>query len=106
MVNADSPAVPGEIVQVFLSGMGLVTPSVADGAAAPGAEPFARVPAPTAVTIGGQSAQIFFNGLTPLLASLYQLNVKIPANLPPGAHSLAVQTIEGFTDMVSVRVGR
>ncbi len=106
VVNADSPALPGEIVQVFLSGMGSVTPSVADGAAAPGTQPFAAVTAPTAVTIGGQSAQISFNGLTPLLASLYQLNVKVPSNLPPGIHSLAVQTIEGFTDMVSIRVGK
>ncbi len=105
VVNADSPALPGEIVQVFLSGMGSVTPSVNDGAAAPSASP-AVVNAPTAVTIGGQNAQIFFNGLTPLLASLYQLNVKVPTNLAPGAQSLAVQTIDGFTDMVSIRVGK
>ena len=104
VVNADSPALPGEIVQVFLSGMGSVTPSVADGAAAPSAQP-ATVNARTSVTIGGQSAQIFFNGLTPLLASLYQLNVKVPTSLGPGAHSLAIQTVEGFTDMVSIRVG-
>jgi uncharacterized protein (TIGR03437 family) len=106
LVNADNPALPGEIVQVFLSGMGSVTPSVVEGVAAPGAEPLARVTAPTAVTIGGQTAQIFFNGLTPQLASLYQLNVRVPTGLAPGTHSLAIQTIEGFTDMVSIRVGR
>jgi len=105
VVNADSPAMPGEIVQVFLSGMGVVTPNVADGAAAP-SNPPATVGAATAVTIGGQDAQIFFNGLTPQLASLYQLNVRIPTTLPPGAHSLAVQTVHGFTDMVSIRVGK
>lgn len=105
VVNASSPALPGEIVQVFLSGMGEVTPAVADGAAAPSTRP-ATVTAPTAVTIGGQDAQIFFNGLTPGLASLYQLNVRVPASLPPGEHSLAVQTAQGFTDMVSIRVGR
>jgi uncharacterized protein (TIGR03437 family) len=105
VVNAASPALPGEIVQVFLSGMGEVTPAVADGAAAPSTRP-ATVTALTNVTIGGQDAQIFFNGLTPGLASLYQLNVKVPATLPPGAHSLAVQTVQGFTDMVSIRVGR
>ena len=105
VVNANNPALPGEIVQVFLSGMGAVTPTVADGAAAPGTEPLARVPAQTSVTIGGQPAQIFFNGLTPQLASLYQLNVKVPTSLAPGAHSLAIQTAEGFTDMVSIRVG-
>ena len=103
VVNADNPALPGEIVQVFLSGMGAVTPVVADGAAAPSTQP-AIVTAQTSVTIGGQPAQIFFNGLTPQLASLYQLNVKVPTSLAPGAHSLAIQTVEGFTDMVSIRV--
>jgi uncharacterized protein (TIGR03437 family) len=106
VVNANSPALPGEVVQVFLSGMGAVTPSVIEGAAAPSTGQLATVTAPTAVTIGGQTAQISFNGLTPLLASLYQLNVKVPTTLGPGAHSLAVQTLEGFTDMVSIRVGR
>jgi uncharacterized protein (TIGR03437 family) len=105
LVNADNPAMPGEIVQVFLSGLGNVTPPVADGAAAPVTTP-ATVTSLTAVTIGGQNAQIFFNGLTPLLANLYQLNVKVPTNLTPGAHSLAVQTVTGFTDMVSIRVGK
>lgn len=105
VVNADSPALPGEIVQVFLSGMGSVTPAVIEGAAAPTSR-LTTVNALTAVTIGGQDAQISFNGLTPGLASLYQLNVKVPASLPPGAHSLAVQTPLGFTDMVSIRVGR
>ncbi|MEO8097628.1 MAG: hypothetical protein ABI811_07990 [Acidobacteriota bacterium] len=105
VVNSDSPAKPGEIVQLFLTGMGAVSPTVADGAAAPGAEPFARVTSPVAVTIGGIVCSVSFNGLTPLLASLYQLNVKVPTNLPPGTHSLAVQTLEGFSDMVSIRVG-
>jgi uncharacterized protein (TIGR03437 family) len=105
VVNADSPARPGEVVQVFLSGMGAVTPAVLEGAAAPSAQP-AVVTAPTAVTIGGQGAQILFNGLTPGLASLYQLNVRVPTTLGPGSHSLAVQTVQGFTDMVSIRVGQ
>lgn len=105
VVNSDSPALPGEIVQVFLSGMGAVTPVVADGAAAPSAVP-ATVTALTNVAIGGLDVQPLFNGLTPGLASLYQLNVRVPASLPPGAHSLAVQTLQGFTDMVSIRVGR
>ncbi|MEP6960684.1 MAG: hypothetical protein ABI995_01300 [Acidobacteriota bacterium] len=104
-VTADNPAKPSEVVQLFLSGMGAVTPTVADGAAAPGTQPFALVNSPVNVTIGGLPCAVSFNGLTPLLASLYQLNIKVPANLSPGTHSLAVQTIEGFSDMVNIRVG-
>ena len=103
VVDANNPARPGEVVQVFLSGMGAVTPPVIEGAAAPGTS-LTTVTAPTAVTIGGLNADISFNGLTPLSASLYQLNVKVPASLPTGTHSLAVQTLQGFTDMVGIRV--
>lgn len=102
VVNVDNPAVPGEIVQVFLSGMGAVTPPVIEGAAAPTAT-LTNVISPVAVTIGGKPADVSFNGLTPGLASLYQLNVKVPS-VPPGAQSLAVQTVEGFTDIVNIRV--
>jgi uncharacterized protein (TIGR03437 family) len=105
VVNADSPALPGEIVQVFLAGMGAATPPVIEGAAAPSSPP-ATVGVITAVTIGGVNAPIFFNGLTPQLASLYQLNVRVPSTLPPGIHSLAVQTSQAFTDMVSIRVAK
>jgi uncharacterized protein (TIGR03437 family) len=104
VVNANSPAKPGEVVQVFLTGLGAVSPAVADGAAAPGAEPLARVAGPLRVTVGGFTANVSYQGLAPALAGLYQLNVQIPTGLAAGNYSLAVQTIEGFTDMVSVRV--
>jgi uncharacterized protein (TIGR03437 family) len=103
VVNAGNPARPGETVLVFLTGLGAVSPPVADGAAAPSAEPLARVTAPLRVTVGGRTANVSFQGLAPGLAGLYQLNVEIPL-LGPGNHSLAVQTAEGFTDMVSIRV--
>ena len=103
VVNESNPASVGEVIQIFLSGMGAVSPAVVEGVAAPSAEPLARVPAPLAVTIGGRAAEVFYNGLAPGLAGLYQLNVRVPS-VPPGIQSLAVQTVEGFTDMVNVRV--
>jgi uncharacterized protein (TIGR03437 family) len=104
VVNQASPALPGEILQVFLTGLGATTPPVPDGAAAP-AKPLAQVVAPVAVYVGGlRSPNLAFKGLTPGLASLYQLNVQIPTNLGPGSQDLAVQTADGFTDLVSVWV--
>src|SRR5262249_45706292 len=92
VVNASSPAREGETVLVFLTGLGAVTPSVADGAAAPGAEPLARVTGPLRVTVGGVPANVSYQGLAPALAGLYQLNVQIPSGLGAGNYSLAVQT--------------
>jgi len=104
VVNHDNPALPGEILQVFLTGLGATNPIVPDGAAAP-AKTLALVSAPLNVYVGGVLAtNVQFKGLTPGLASLYQINVQIPANMGPGWQDLAVQTADGFTDMVNVWV--
>ena len=103
VVSQSNPAVPGETVQVFLTGLGAVNPAVADGTAAP-AKPLASVVAPVSVYVGGlASPNVSFKGLSPGLASLYQLNVQIPS-LGPGPQSLAIQTADGFTDLVNLWV--
>ncbi len=104
VVNATSPAHPGETVLVYLTGLGSVTPPVADGDAAPATPPLAVADALVAVTAGGLPCDILYKGLAPTLAGLYQLNVTLPGTLPPGTHSLAVQTVDGFTDLVDLRV--
>jgi adhesin/invasin len=106
IISAANPAKIGETIEMYLTGMGGVTPALLDGAPAPLAEPLARVTGPVAVTIGGVPCEVAFSGLTPGLAGLYQLNIKIPAGLVPGSYSLAVQTLEGFTDMVNIWVGQ
>ncbi len=105
VVNQGNPALPGEILQVFLSGLGAVSPAVTDGSAAPGKEPLARATAAVNVYVGGLPApNIQYKGLAPGLAGLYQLNVQIPLNMGPGPQDLAIQTVDGFTDMVDVWV--
>jgi uncharacterized protein (TIGR03437 family) len=42
--------------------------------------------------------------LAPLLAGLYQVNFAIPADAPSGVQSLAIQTVEGFTDLVNIAI--
>jgi uncharacterized protein (TIGR03437 family) len=104
VVNQASPALPGEILQVFLTGLGATTPPVPDGAAAL-AKPLAIVNAPVNVYVAGVLVtNLQFKGLTPGLSSLYQLNVQIPFNVGPGPQDLAIQTPDGFTDMVGVWV--
>jgi len=102
LVSATAPATRGEFISIYLTGLGAVSPTVLDGAAAPGNPP-AKATGPVAVYIGGQPVtNITFAGLTPTLAGLYQLNIQVPDTVSSGAQSLAVQTNEGFTDMVTI----
>jgi uncharacterized protein (TIGR03437 family) len=105
VVSQANPALAGETVQVFLTGLGAVSPSVQDGAAAPGKAPFSQVIAPLNIYVGGLPASIQFKGLAPGLAGLYQVNIQIPGNVGPGPQSLAIQTPDGFTDMVNLWIG-
>ncbi len=102
IISATNPATQGEIISIYLTGLGATNPKVQDGAAAPGAAPLATITGGIAVYVGGvpvPANQIYYAGLAPTLAGLYQLNFKIP-NVAAGNVSLAVQTVDGFADVV------
>lgn len=84
LVTATSPAKPGEILVIYLLGLGATDPTVASGVAAPGVPPLAQVSTPVTMTVGGLNAPIAFAGLTPGLAGLYQIDFTVPANAPSG----------------------
>jgi len=101
-VDSSNPAVPGKYVTLYLTGLGAVTPPVPEGAVD---TTLSNSNAPVAVTIGGLPVlDLQFKGLGPTLRSVYVMNVKIPFGLSRGLQSLAVQTVEGFTDMVNIFV--
>ena len=106
LVSATNPARRGDVVQIFLTGLGTTTPAVADGALAP-ASPLSTVPGPITVYIGGRVADVLFKGLAPGLVGLYQLNVKVPTNAPTGnSVSLAIDTGDSFHDMVDIAIAQ
>jgi len=84
LVDSAAPATAGDTVQVFATGLGVTEPAVVSGAPAPSAEPLARVAAPVSATVGGLPATVQFAGLAPGFVGLYQVNVQIPAGVPPG----------------------
>jgi uncharacterized protein (TIGR03437 family) len=61
LVNASNPAVAGETVLLYLTGLGLVTPAVPDGAAA-SADPVSKTQSPVYVMIDNQWATVSFAG--------------------------------------------
>jgi uncharacterized protein (TIGR03437 family) len=87
-VDSNHPAKPGEVLVIYLSGMGPTKPSVKSGAAAPTSEPLARVTIQPTVTVDGQNATVQFAGLTPGYVGLYQVNFQVPSNAKSGDLSL------------------
>lgn len=104
LVTTDNPAQIGEIIAVYVSGLGATFPAVADGDAGPSTSPFSQVLNRIRVRIGGQPAGIGYAGLAPGLAGLYQINVQIPNNVSSGDVPLAVTGPDSFAAQVVVPV--
>jgi uncharacterized protein (TIGR03437 family) len=103
-VTSSSPAVAGETVAVFCTGLGAVTPTVTAGSAAP-SNPLATVPAGLVFIdiidssgnyVALPASSVKFAGLTPTLGGLYQINFVIPSGLASGSATLEIDT--GYMD--------
>jgi uncharacterized protein (TIGR03437 family) len=104
LVNAGNPAAAGETVLVYLTGMGPVTPNVADGTAGL-ATTLYKSTSDVTVLVAGKAANVSFNGLAPGFPGLYQLNVTLPPALGvSGNLPLAIQTANGYHDQVDIPV--
>jgi uncharacterized protein (TIGR03437 family) len=83
LVGAGAPAHAGDTIVLYCTGLGPVNPGVTDGSA-PGQQ-LSRTTSTPNLTIGGQSAQVNFSGLTPGFAGLYQVNAVVPSGTQTGA---------------------
>lgn len=83
LAQPGTPVPRGEVVVIYCSGLGPVTPGVVAGRPAP-ASPLSSVVNPVTVTIGGKSAQILFAGLSPGFSGLYQINAVVPGDSGTG----------------------
>jgi uncharacterized protein (TIGR03437 family) len=87
LITADHPARPGEIVHLYGTGFGPVSPAAQDGLPAPAA-PLSHTREPVTCEIRtstGQErtpAEVLFAGLAPGLIGIYQLDVRLPDRLP------------------------
>ncbi len=84
-----NPAAAGSAVTVYFTGVGPLDHPVATGAPAPIEGPLSRATLPVTVTIGGQTADLSYAGLTPGSISLAQANVVVPA-LPAGDYPVVI----------------
>jgi len=82
-ITLSNPVRRGEVLFMFGTGLGGVSPRLASGEAAPPGILFRNLQAPV-VTIGGREAAVEFAGLAAGFVGLNQLNIRVPADAPLG----------------------
>ena len=103
MVTATNPVHRGDILVIYLTGLGPVNPPVGDGQPAP-FSPLSQTVANPAVAIGGSGAPVLFSGLVPGYVGLYVLNISVPSSTPQGLSVPLTITQGGVTYTQNVRV--
>ncbi|HMD48862.1 MAG TPA: hypothetical protein VKG79_07180, partial [Bryobacteraceae bacterium] len=108
LVTKSSPAVAGETLVLYVTGLGAVSPPVADGAAAPSNPLSYVVDTDIGVDIEDQnfnrytSPSISFAGLAPGFAGLYQINFVVPSGVPTGLQWVNVGTSDAYTSEAKI----
>jgi uncharacterized protein (TIGR03437 family) len=109
------PAGPGDVLQVFSTGLGRATPGGAPGApslptglAAPAnGNPLYATVDQVSVAIGGIPATVLFSGLAPGFAGLYQVNVQVPVGVSIGEQiPISVTALNGLSDTATIAINR
>ena len=84
LVTLQNPALPGEILHLYLAGLGQVNPFVPSGVTTPLAPLSWAISSFqfTAEDSGGQRPlTVFFAGLAPALVGIYQLDIQLPSQI-------------------------
>ncbi|MCU1330166.1 MAG: hypothetical protein JWN34_5536 [Bryobacterales bacterium] len=84
IIGPETPALPGEIIILYVVGLGRVSPDTLTGRLVSSAAKIVAL-AQLQVTIGGvavRPADILYAGLAPGFAGLYQVNLRLPIAMP------------------------
>ncbi len=96
-VTAQNPARPGEILHLYVTGLGAVIPSVADGQPGP-LDPLSTVESPVSIAWYAENytpemTGVLFAGLAPGLVGIEQVDVQVPNALRAPAGNLVQMTV-------------
>lgn len=89
LVTPDNPAYRGEVLILYTTGLGPVDAFIRDGYGAP-SNPLANTKFPFRVVLGGEDTRLYFSGLAPGFVGLYQVNMRVPDDLPSGDLTLKI----------------
>ncbi len=90
LADTGHPAMAGETVLIYCTGLGAVNTTPGDGVAGSG-QTTAATPS---VTMGGKNAAVSFSGLAPGFVGLYQINAVVPSGLASGNQPVII-TMQG-----------
>lgn len=106
LVDANSPARPGESLLIYCTGLGALGTSVKSGDRAPSVPPLAETLFLPAVTIANFPATVTFSGLAPGAVGMYQITVKVPVGLSPGNFPVQITTQGVVSNIATIVVAQ
>ena len=86
LITPSAPAHSSETIVLFAAGLGRTSPDVASGRPASTATWILQKPPQLQLLLNGKAcdpSSILYAGVTPGLAGLYQINLRLPDSLPP-----------------------
>lgn len=95
LVGPGNPAARGDILILYVTGLGPLSINLRDGYGAP-SSPAATTTDPFQVVVAGENCRVFFSGLAPGFVGLYQINLQLPGDLPAG--DLDIQILSQFAN--------
>ena len=104
LVTPLRPALPGEIILLFLTGLGPTNPAVGTNVLGPA--PPARSIVDPIVGIDDTGAEVLGSFYAPGLVTAYQVNFRIPANARPGNRKLSFVAAGASASEVVIPIGR
>ena len=98
--GVSTPASPGSLFTLFVTGAGKMEPELSDGAVARDAS--SRLSSPVRVRVGGADAEVVYAGAAPgQVAGVTQINARVPPDAAPGALALLVE-VDGKSSQAGV----
>ena len=89
------PAKPGDVIVLWVTGLGLTDPPFAAGQLPPNDASGAAPAAPVTVRIDGLEATVHYAGTSPGFAGLYQINVTVPFTPTIGEVPISITSSAG-----------
>ena len=100
--SSSNAAAAGSVISLYATGFGLLSAPTADGQVVPGPVSTAL---PVSATIGGVRAEVLYAGAAPgLIAGVVQINVLIPAGVPPNSAAPVSLSAGPYTTPAGVTV--